>query len=194
MISKKQRYDEIGRFADEELYASVIKLAESYLKDFPDDKNVLSTYSFSLRYLSRFDEAKQALLKAMELYTDKHKHYGWLLFSMGQIYQNSGNFQEAIKWFEKAHKCIPEEASFLIYLGILNFRLEKYSEAEQILSKATICKEGHTDEAFYNLGAVLLSQGKYDEASECFQKALEIDPEYEEAKLALKDSQTAKKL
>ncbi len=63
----------------------------------------------------------------------------------------------------------------------------KLKDAEHALKQATKCKEGHVDEAFYNLGVALTSQRKYEEALSCFEKALEIDPKYKLAKLGIQD-------
>ena len=50
-----------------------------------------------------------------------------------------------------------------------------------------MCKEGCIYEAHHNLGLVLRGQGRLDEACKCFEKAIELDPEYDAAKEALTD-------
>ncbi len=185
--TREQRYRELSKLADDELNASVIEYAENYLKDFPDSKGAWSIYSISLQNLSKVAEAKKALLKAIELYTESDENLAWLLNRMGHIYENSGNFPKAIEWYRKAHNHTPKEATFLIYLGLTFLHLGKYDEAEEALTEATQCKEGCIDEAFYNLGVVKMFQKKYEKAQEYFEKSLEIDPKYKEAKQQLKD-------
>jgi len=46
------------------------------------------------------------------------------------------------------------------------------------MRRALQCPEGCLDEAYFNLGGYLLRQGNYEEARDCYLKALEIDPEY----------------
>ena len=65
------------------------------------------------------------------------------------------------------------------------------SEAEHVHRKATICEKGCIDEAYHNLGLVLRGQGKLEEALQCFEKAIAIDPDYKEAKHALADVKAA---
>jgi tetratricopeptide (TPR) repeat protein len=43
------------------------------------------------------------------------------------------------------------------------------------------------EEAYFNLGLILRAEGKYEEALECFERAIEIDPQYTLAKQARKD-------
>ena len=187
--TRKQRYNEIISATNQDLNACVIELAESYLNDFPDSQGSWDMYSLALHRIDRFKDAKKALNKAIELIneTNKKERLGWLYCRMGHIYEDSGKFQTAIEWFEKAHDANPTEATFLIYKGVNLLRLEKFDVAAEAFQKATKCKEGHIDEAFYNLGVAHLIQKNYTEAKLCFQKALEIDPKYKEAKQQLKD-------
>lgn len=40
------------------------------------------------------------------------------------------------------------------------------------------CSDGRLDEAHFNLGGYLSAQKRYEEARDCYLRALEIDPEY----------------
>lgn len=185
--SRKQRYQEIVKADDNELYSCVVELAEAYLKDFPDSQGGWIILSRAFRNTDRFTEAKTALVRAMKLADESDANYCWMLCNMGRIYQESGQLQKALLWFKKAHEHNNSEATFLIYQGIIYLRTEKYDEAVEILSKAAKCNEGCIDEAFYNLGVALLIQRNYTKAKSCFEKALEIDPKYKKAKQQLKD-------
>lgn len=187
--TRKQRYKEIVSAIDKDLNACVVELAENYLKDFPNSCGGWDMYSLALYRTDRFQEAKKALYKAIELVSDgnKQKSLGWLFCRMGHIYENSGHFHKAIEWYEKAHLANPQEATFLIYQGVIFLRKEKFDKAIEIFQKATKCNKGCIDEAFYNLGVAYLIQRNYSEAKSCFEKASEIDPKYKEAKQQLKD-------
>jgi tetratricopeptide (TPR) repeat protein len=185
--TRKQKYLEIVSADDKELNACVIELSESYLKDFPDSHDAWLMYGFALYRTDRFKEAKKALIRTMKLTEESDDNLSWLFCRMGQSYEGSGKFNKAIEWYKKAHNLNPSEATFLIYQGVLSLRLGKYDEAAQILIKATNCSEGCIDEAFYNLGVVRIAQKRYNEALTCFEKTLEIDPKYKEAKQQLKD-------
>ncbi|HEU0039702.1 MAG TPA: tetratricopeptide repeat protein, partial [Verrucomicrobiae bacterium] len=53
------------------------------------------------------------------------------------------------------------------------------------------CSEGCIEEAYFNLGGVLLAHRRYEEAIECYRKALNIDPKYGIAKKRLRDAELA---
>ncbi len=185
--TRKQRYNEIVSADDEELNSCVIELAEVYLKDFPDSQGAWLMYSFALYKTDRFKEAKKALIKTIKLTEESDDNFSWLLCRMGRLYEDSGHFNKAIEWFVKANHINPSEATFLIYQGVMLLRTERFDEAAEIFLEATKCTKGCIDEAFYNLGVARITQRKYLEASQCFEKALEIDPKYNEAKKQLKD-------
>ena len=106
---------------------------------------------------------------------------------MGRIYEDSGQFNKALEWFIKAHEHNNSEATFLIYQGVMLLRTEKFGEAVEVFQKATKCKEGCVEEAYYNLGIAQITQRNYKEALSCFEKALKLDPKYKEAKQQLRD-------
>ena len=187
--TRKQRYREITSAADKELNATVVELAEVYLKDFPDSQGAWSMYSFALYRTDRIKDAKKALHKLLKLTGESDENFSWYLCRMGRIYEDSGHFHKAIEWFHKAHLANPLEATFLIYKGVLFLRTEKYDEASKTLIEATKCSEGCIEEAFYNLGVVRIAQKRYEEALVCFENAIEIDRKYKEAKQQFKDMQ-----
>lgn len=185
--TKKQRYREIVLADDKGFNSCVIELAENYLNDFPDSQGAWLMYSFAFYRTDRFKEAKKALIRAMSLTKESDDNFSWLLCRMGRIYEDSGNFDKAIEWYKKAQSSNPSEATFFIYQGVMLLRKEFCDEAAEIFLKATKCKKGYIDEAFYNLGVALIAQRKYQRAVQCFEKALEIDPKYKEAKQQLED-------
>lgn len=190
--TRKQRYNAIISATKQDLNACVIELAEGYLKDFPNSQGGWDMYSFALFRIDRFKDAKKALYKSIELMhlTDEpetQRSLAWLYCRMGDIYRDSGRLHKSIEWYQKAHETTPSEATFLIYKGVTFLRIEKFDEAVETFLKATNCEKGCVDEAFYNLGVAYLIQRNYSEAKLCFEKALEIDPKYKEAKQQLKD-------
>jgi tetratricopeptide (TPR) repeat protein len=111
--------------------------------------------------------------------------------AMGDICAETGDLRKAVEWYRKAHRLDPQEASYLIFIGVMHFRAGKLAEAEQSLRAALMCKVGCFDEAYFNLGSVLTARGRYDKALECYKKAIQIDPKYKEAKIRLKDVEKA---
>ncbi len=187
--TRKQRYNEIISAMSNDLNACVIELAEDYLKDFPKSQGAWDMYSLALYRTDKFKAAGKACRKAIELLDEpnKQERLSWLLLRLGHIFEDLGKFPKAIEWYAKAHSENPAEATFLIYQGRMLLRIEKFDEAAEVFQKATKCKEGCIDEAFYNLGVTHLIQKKYQKAVLYFEEAIEIDPKYKEAKQQLKD-------
>jgi tetratricopeptide (TPR) repeat protein len=53
------------------------------------------------------------------------------------------------------------------------------------------CSQGAVDEAYYNLGAILVGERKYADAIKCYEETLKIDPKYKIAKTRLEDTKLA---
>lgn len=161
------------------------ELSKSYLKAHADSPILWLHYGIALRELFRFDEAEAALQKALPLMDEDPC---WLpLVALGKLHKAQGRFEQAAHWFQKTVEAYPNHTIGYIYLAGIFARRGDLNQAAELYRRATDCEEGDIAEAFLNLGGVLLSQEKYQEAKECFVRALEIDPEYELAKLRLAD-------
>lgn len=186
--TRKQRYREIEKAFDQRYQSIVIELSEKHIKDFPDDFAVWYFYAKCLSNSSKYKEAKYWYSKLIRLLKkSEHSFLTAPYCGLGELYKRNGNFRKVIEWYKKASEIEPEEASYLIFTGVLHYRLGEFNEAETILEQATKCKEGCIDEAFYNLGVVKASQKRYQEALSNFQKAVEIDPTYDLAQSGIKD-------
>jgi tetratricopeptide (TPR) repeat protein len=107
--------------------------------------------------------------------------------NLGHLCQDQGRYDEAEEWYRKAVELKPEGAGRRIFLGALLAQKGDLSGAEACHRKATQCVGGCVDEAYLNLGLVLRAQERYEEALECFNKALEITSDYEEAMVGKSD-------
>ncbi|AMV36305.1 tetratricopeptide repeat protein [Planctomyces sp. SH-PL62] len=135
--------------------------------------------------LARYEEAESAIRRAIALCPTARL---WIpLAEMGHLHKARGDHQEAASWYRRAVDAAPDEAGAHIYLGGLLAQSGSLDEAEAAHRAATRCENGCRDEAFLNLGLVLRALGRHDEAAGCFEAALQIDPRYRSAKLALRD-------
>jgi tetratricopeptide (TPR) repeat protein len=68
-------------------------------------------------------------------------------------------------------------------------RLEQFADAERLFRNATELDseydEDDLDEAWHMLGVSLLAQERLEEAAEAFQRALEVNPQYELSRIQL---------
>ena len=155
----------------------VVEVLGKYLEHRSEDAHAWFLYGDSLRILGRSDEAMQPLLNAARLTSAQNlpKVYSVL----AQLRESSGNRQEAEEWYEKGVSTSwGRECGWMWILRGANLAgCEDFVGASECHETATKC-EGDRDEAYYNWGAVLRAQGKYAEAAEAFNRALEISPEY----------------
>lgn len=185
---RKQKYRKIEKAFAQGNQSVVIELSEKHIKEFPNDFAVWYFYARCLSNSSRYKEAKYWYSKLIrKLEKSKPSLLSSPYCGLGDLYKRKGNFRKAIEWYKKASEIEPDEASYLIFFGVLHYRLGEFNEAETVLSQATKRKEGCIDEAFYNLAIVMASQKRYREALSNFQKAIEIDPNYELALNWIKD-------
>ena len=187
--TRKQRFRELRVVVSKGLNASIIELAQEYLRDFPRHGLVWIDYGNALANLGRYKEARTALLRAVKHFPAEYIDIPY--YYLGRLYKNAGNHRRAVEWYKKASEVAPQRVDYFIVLGVAYTNLEKISEAEASFERAIKCKEGMMDEAYYNLGVILAGQSKYKKASACFEKALQLDPKYKLAKQALEDIRTA---
>jgi tetratricopeptide (TPR) repeat protein len=113
-----------------------------------------------------------------------------------------GKYKEAIDCFDKALEKKPDDFVTLFYKGLAFYNLSKYDKALEWFDKAIMIKPDYA-EAYYRKGQALVNLGKdqkakrasplrlyadrsfelsrIEEAIECYNKALDIHPNYFEA-------------
>jgi len=185
-----ERWEEVR--ASEDFPACRIELLQAFVEDFPDHAPGWRVLGRTLSEVSRFDEAIDALNRALEMAEQRYRTFVYC--DMGDLCRDRGDDASAEQWFRRAIDQEPADAHGYIYLGCMLARLGRLSEAEETHRRATLCKRGCIDEAWHNLGLVLRAQGRYDEAAACFEAALKIDPQYKDARLAKRDVQRAVRL
>lgn len=136
-----------------------------------------------LTSLRRIDEAEKALKRCLALTPPAQQRDVFSAF--GHLADVAGNLALAEQWYRRAIEADPDDASGHIYLGALYAGMCRLKDAENAHAKATKCSKGCVDEAYYNLGLVLRAQGRLGESKKCFDKAIELDPDYEDALIDL---------
>ena len=173
--------DQLGDANDDDSTILAICLAERLIANGSADGWVFEVYARNLIGIGRYEDARSALDQAEQLGSERR--LPWIIHRRALIEQRRGNFEKAIELWKIAHSHKPDEATFPIYAGTIAFRLGRLSEAEDFARVGTACDKGFPDEAWYNLGGYLAAQQRYDESLVCYEKAIEIDPDY---KLALR--------
>jgi tetratricopeptide (TPR) repeat protein len=184
-VGRETRYERLKRLSDGPFPALTIRYARRYLLDYPEHGPGWLLLGIALVELARYEEAEQALAKALELCPPDKRQIP--LGHMGHLFMAGGDFDQAAAWYRKAVEADPDDATYHIFLGGVLAKQGRLHDAEEAHRAATGCAEGCIDEAYLNLGFVLRAQDRYREAAECFQEAIRLDPEYREARRALRD-------
>jgi tetratricopeptide (TPR) repeat protein len=166
-------------------YAHALEISRELLREFPDFSLGWVLQGVVLYELARYEEAEQVLHNAIQSLPLEHLHHGYV--HLGHLYRERGDYTNAEKWYRKAIDIEPDHAGRYVFLGALLAKTGDISGAEASHRKATRCSKGAVDEAYFNLGLVLRAQERYREALACFEKAIELAPDYREAITAKSD-------
>lgn len=113
-------------------------------------------------------------------------------YSLGYLYSRQKQFDKATELFENLLKLHPEEVSSYFHLGRIAVMSGKNLDQGEANLKKYLQTE-HSDErpsfafAHLLLGHIYKMQEKKDMAKGEYEKALELDPAFEQARKALKD-------
>jgi len=160
--------------------AYALEQSRELLREFPDFDLACLLQGIILYKLARYEESERVLHQAVQAIS--FEHLGYAYTQSGHLYRERGDFENAEKWYRKASELDPDHSGRYVFLGALLAQRGNLSGAEECHRKATRCPKGDVvDEAYLNLGLVLRAQERYTEALACFEKALELTPDYRKA-------------
>ena len=203
-INKCRALQEIGKYDD------ALKCIDEAIEIYPKDAELWNFKAGTFYYWRKFDDALVSINEALEI---EPENYGFLgnkaitLHKLGRTndalecikkalkinqkdadlwYQKgiiAENFNEAIKYFDKALKFNPDHVEALCNKGSGLSNIGKYDEALKIFDKLEKkCEDYDNCEIIStNKGITLSHIGKSKEAIKHFDKALELNPEYANA-------------
>jgi tetratricopeptide (TPR) repeat protein len=116
--------------------------------------------------------AAGALQKVVDLKPAEPGILSGALYSLGNIYYDSKDYQKALEYYAQAAEIKGDDPWLQYQIGVSNLLLERYAEAEPALRKCTeltvnsTSKEdqGLYEDAMYNLGICYLQMQDYDRA------------------------------
>jgi Flp pilus assembly protein TadD len=118
----KEAYDFIRMGREED----GIEKAREFLKTNPDVWNGWFLLGWGLRRLERYDEAREAFIKALDLGSENVD----ILNELSICEMELGNYEEASAHLERALRLEPENTKVVSNLGVLALRQGKSDEAE----------------------------------------------------------------
>ncbi len=168
-------------YFDDEDTANAIRAYEKAIEIYPAPEYVMSLGSMYAETKNpKALEMADALLLATKAKAEKEA-----LFIKGLYFNCAGNKQKAIEFLDK---CINLDYNFMLAYrekAIALYDLGKYDEALQVLNKA-VTLQNNFDEGYYWKGRCLEMQKKISESIEEYKTALFYNPDFIEAKDALK--------
>ena len=121
--------------------------------------------------MKRHTDAITAYKAALSL----HAGEPGVLNNLGLAYALSGDHDAAIQTYEQALTAGSASPKLHNNLGVAYAHRQRYADALNSFKKAT-----DEPRAYNNLGVVLLSMGNPRQAAVCFEKAVELHPQYYE--------------
>jgi tetratricopeptide (TPR) repeat protein len=185
MLSREELNDLLDEAEDKRLIALSREICGRLLIDQPNNVYLLAIQANNLIRFCLYEEAAQLIQHAER--TTPLGALKWVLSKKGDLRQKMGDFKEAEVIFMEAHTLDPDQAGLLVCAASAAFDSGNIMRAVDLARRATLCANGPVDEAFFNLGGYLLVQKKYEEARDCYKRALEIDPNYAIARTKLED-------
>ncbi|MBK8575454.1 MAG: CHAT domain-containing protein [Elusimicrobia bacterium] len=187
-------------------YRAALSYSQEALKNirFLNDRNleatVLGNLGLYYYHLWDFPNALLHLKESIRLSRELLKIPTEVMVNLGMVYVSIGDYQSALSIYREVERAsedpnilaIVEFNSFAIY-GILG---DKEAARQSVEKKITYCRQANIKQseadALCHLGVILIDSGNYDEAVNCFQKAIEIqkgiDVSYRTSQIYLGDA------
>lgn len=106
----------------------------------------------------------------------------WTLYRVGEAHYASGNFLPAHRYFDDACRLQPLNMEFQNKRGAALTQLGRYDEAKAVF-RNILNEQPKFEQAWTNLGFLLMRERNLRNAEECFNRALALNPDDEQALL-----------
>lgn len=110
----------------------------------------------------------------------------------------AGQYIGALNIYKEVLQKNPDDATVLHYVGLCNYSLNRFTEAEESLKKAIATNKDVMPESYLILGKICLADGRIDDALSAFNNykstAKSKDAEYEDVAVYIEHCNNAKRL
>jgi len=161
-----------------DLKNEAFELAEILLEVHPNDPKSYSMYGDFLYQDSRFEEAREAFRKVIELDSSKYLVWEQLLFTESELKDNEALLSESLRAIE----LFPEQPIPYRFAGGSLYELKKWEECIRILEQGSyyVVNNDRLLAQFYAYLGDAYNQVKEPEKSdEAYEKALKINPDHD---------------
>jgi tetratricopeptide (TPR) repeat protein len=153
-------------------FAAALASAERAITLIPEFFGGYLNRADALMGLERFAEAEAPLRRAADLAPDlaqTRRDLGWVLGKLGR-------YKEAVASLERAAALDADDPTVHFALAVTLYLAKDLAGSEAGFRRALALAPTYAA-AWHELGAVLRSSGRFDEALMCFNQALELDPD-----------------
>ncbi|MFN5665605.1 MAG: tetratricopeptide repeat protein, partial [Bacteroidota bacterium] len=106
----------------------------------------------------------------------------WTCYRIGQAYQNNNEWIRAEFWYRRALTLAPQNLSFMNKLGEVLIQQQKLEEGMEVLNQS-LRKNHKQADALTNLGFACVTSGDIQKGLRCYDEALALSPDNEQALL-----------
>jgi predicted TPR repeat methyltransferase len=146
----------------------------------PDSPQILTNLGHVYLKLGKLEQARECYNKSLAL----NPHVSEIMLNLGLISQQQGKLEEAIAYYERCRDLNPDLAITYSMLGKAHRDLKNSDAAAENFIKYLEHRPDSVD-ALMDLGNILASHQKHDDALVCFKQILDIDPANETARHAV---------
>jgi len=175
MHPQKDWFKEASKYHDESEYSQALVAITQYVKQYPENKRGKLLMAVIYGDLSNYTKVLEILEEIKPTVDDPPKYCSLYYTEMADTYKKTGNYEEAIKWYDKVIEILPKETRGYIYKGACLASAGKYALAKIEHLKGTTM-EGDPEEAFYNLALISRAEMEFDKARVYCEQSLQIDP------------------
>ena len=111
---------------------------------------------------------------------DKDKNLWIPHNTLGHVYADLKNWNNAIKYYSEASRLNPEDANLLYELGKAQYRAKRFKDARQSFEGSIHIFYGN-ERAHFNLGLTLLQLNEKSRANSSFKETIKINPDFSTA-------------
>ena len=130
----------------------------------------------------QLDEAKEIFDQLISMASDDTKLKSDIA---DEFMRNPNGYKYAFDYLDEALKNDPNALFLYNRIGIVLRKMQDFETAEKYYSKALELTE-NDEYLFFNAGRLYLDWGKWEKVEECAVKAIEINPDFEQAGKMLK--------
>lgn len=161
----------------------------SYFEKFSGEKSSIDSATVylgndaspdALIHLWYLKEDFGAIVKKASSLNPEDQTKPWLCYRVGQAFKNTGNGASALIWYQRAITLAGNNLDFINALGALYVEMGDDANAKKVL-ESSLAKNPKQSAPWCNLGFMLARNGAHAEALTYYNKALALDPDFEQA-------------